>query len=197
MTRKVQCDVDIDFYNRDDALSLLPHVLASRLDKGELKYHNTGVYFQDIPKNPLTGAATIDYKTAEERGYFKIDFLNVNAYEGVKSEKHIKDLIQIEPIWELLHEKDICDKLAHVNGYHMLLSRLNPRSVEELAIVLALMRPAKKHLTDKCAVQGFDSVKSEVWEKPTDNEYYFKRSHSISYATLIVMQLNAICESVK
>ena len=190
----MQCDVDIDFLDREEILSLIPHVVASRHTKGELKKHNTGVYFQDVPMNPLTGASTIDYEEAEARGYFKIDFLNVSAYQGVKSEDHIKDLLSVEPIWELLCEKEICDQLAHINGYHVLVGLLKPRSINELAMVLALIRPAKKHLVNRCVELGFKSIEDEIWTKPTDGSYAFKKSHAISYAHLIVMQLNLICQ---
>lgn len=194
MTTRVQCDVDIDFLDREEILSLIPHVDASRYNKGDLKKHNTGVYFQDVPMNPLTGAATIDYEEAEARGYFKIDFLNVSAYQGVKGEDHIKDLLLMEPIWELLWEKEICDQLAHINGYHVLVGLLKPKSINELAMVLALIRPAKKHLIDRCVEQGFKSIEGEIWTKPIDGSYAFKKSHAISYAHLIVMQLNLICQ---
>lgn len=194
MTTRVQCDVDIDFLDREEILSLIPHIDASRYNKGDLKKHNTGVYFQDVPMNPLTGAATIDYEEAEARGYFKIDFLNVSAYQGVKGEDHIKDLLLMEPIWELLWEKEICDQLAHINGYHVLVGLLKPKSINELAMVLALIRPAKKHLIDRCVEQGFKSIEGEIWTKPIDGSYAFKKSHAISYAHLIVMQLNLICQ---
>jgi len=193
---KVQGDVDIDFANRDDLLSLIPHVVASRYEKGELKKHNSGIYLQNIPKNPLTGICSIDYEAAAARGYFKIDFLNVSAYQGIRNEKHIEQLLSIDPIWELLYEKDICDQLVHVNGYNQLLSKLRPASIEELAIVLALIRPGKKHLLSKCLEAGYTSINDEIWTKPEDNSYYFKKSHATSYAHLIVMQLNKICETV-
>ena len=79
-------DIDIDFVDRNKVLEIIKHVPAS-IDGN--KKHNTGVYVQPIPVNPLTGLATIDYKTAEDRGYFKIDFLNVSAYQGVRSEDHL------------------------------------------------------------------------------------------------------------
>ena len=46
-------------------------------EHGVTKKHNTGVYYTKIPVNPETGTSTIDYKMAEERGYFKLDLLNV------------------------------------------------------------------------------------------------------------------------
>ena len=188
-------DIDIDFFDRESLLSKIPHVVASRIEHGEIKKPNTGVYLQPIPVNPLTGLASVDYETAENRGYFKIDFLNVGAYKGVESEEHINQLLSIEPLWELMYEKEVCDQLFHVNGYHELLQKLKPKSILELATVLALIRPGKKHLIEKCASQGFDSIQDEVWTK-TEDTYSFKKSHSIGYAHVIVMQLNLICQSV-
>ena len=69
-------DIDIDFANRDNILSKLRHIPATLTDG---KKHNTGAYFIDIPVDPMSGQASIDFETAEERGYFKVDFLNVNA----------------------------------------------------------------------------------------------------------------------
>jgi len=192
---KIQCDIDIDFANREDILSKIPHVVAGRIDRGEYKHHNTGVYLQNMPVNPLNGLATIDYETAEQRGYFKIDFLNVNAYQGVKNEEHIKQLLSVEPLWDLMYEKDVCDQLFHVNGYHNLLAQLKPTSILELATVLALIRPGKKHLVPVCVEKGFQAIQDEVWIK-TDEGYSFKKSHAIGYAHVIVMQLNLICERI-
>ena len=37
--------------------------------------HNTGVYFTRCHSNPFTGLSSVDYKEAEDMGYFKIDIL--------------------------------------------------------------------------------------------------------------------------
>lgn len=191
----IKCDIDIDFANREDILSKIPHVVAGRHDRGEYKHHNTGVYLQSIPVNPMTGISTIDYEEAEDRGYFKIDFLNVNAYQGVKNEAHIITLLAVEPMWELMYEKDVCDQLFHINGYHNLLAQLKPTSILELATVLALIRPGKKHLVPVCIEKGFQAIQDEVWIK-TDEGYSFKKSHAVGYAHVIVMQLNLICDNI-
>lgn len=188
-------DIDVDFINRDDILNIIKHIPASMQDKDTLKKHNTGVYCTDIPFNPLTNTASIDYKIADQRGYFKIDFLNVGAYHGVKNEEHLKELLNTEPLWDLLCEKDVCDQLFHINGYHTLLADLKPKSIVELAIVLAMIRPGKKHLIPVCKEQGFQSINNEIWTK-TDDAYFFKKAHAISYASVIVVQLNLICEKI-
>lgn len=191
----INCDIDIDFANREDILSKIPHVVAGRYERGEYKHHNTGIYLQKIPVNPLTGLATIDYEEAEKRGYFKIDFLNVNAYKGVKNEEHINQLLAVEPLWDLMYEQDICDQLFHINGYHNLVAQLKPKSILELATVLALIRPGKKHLVPICIEKGFQAIQDEVWVK-TDEGYSFKKAHGIAYAHVIVVQLNLICEQI-
>ena len=186
-------DIDIDFVDRSKVLEIIKHVPAS-IDGN--KKHNTGVYVQPIPINPLTGYANIDYKTAEDRGYFKIDFLNVSAYQGVRNEDHLVQLLNTEPLWDLLHEKEVCDQLFHVNGYHTLLNALTPKTIEELAMVLAMIRPGKKHLIPICKDQGFQAIKDEIWVKPINDSYTFKKSHGHSYAALIIVQLNLICEKI-
>lgn len=192
MTKLELPDIDVDLQNRQQILDVIKHVPATL---GDGKKHNTGVYCQPIPVNPLTGQASIDYKTAEARGYFKIDFLNVSAYDGVKNEEHLIHLLNVEPMWELMEAKELCDQLFHINGYHELVKRLSPRSVIELAMFLALLRPGKKHLIPVCEKEGFEAIKDEIWVK-TDDAYFFKKSHAISYASVIVVQLNLICERI-
>ena len=64
-------DIDIDFADRNEILARLKHRLA-KLENG--KKHNTGVYVTEIPHNSVDGLSTIDYETAEDRGYSKIRF---------------------------------------------------------------------------------------------------------------------------
>lgn len=182
-------DIDIDFANRNKVLNIVEHVPAT-IDG--IKKHNTGVYCHTIPINPLTGQASIDYKTAEERGYFKIDFLNVSMYQGVKNEEHLIKLMSQEPLWDLLEQDEFTDLLFHVNGHGGILREMKPKSVEQLAAVLAIIRPAKRHLIGK----DWNEVMAEVWVKPTNDDYYFKKSHAHAYAMAIVVQMNLICEGV-
>jgi len=181
-------DVDIDFLNRQQILDLIKHIPASIKDGKRYKKHNTGVYCQEIPFNPLIGAASIDYKEAEQRGYFKIDFLNVNIYNGVKDEAHLIKLLNIEPLWNLLEQKDFTDMLFQIKGYHKLCQRMKPQSIPQLAAVLAIMRPAKRHLLGK----SWDVVNNEVWDKEDNEEYAFKKSHAHGYASAIVVQMKLL-----
>jgi DNA polymerase III alpha subunit len=185
-------DIDIDFANRTHALEKFKHVTAAIDDNGIFKKHNTGVYCTSVPYNPITGLSTIDYKQAEDRGYFKIDFLNVSVYEGVKDRAHLLELMETEPLWDLLEQDDFTQLLFHVNGHGSILRQSKPRSIEQLAAVLAMIRPAKRYLIGK----DWTTVMNEVWIKPENDEYYFKKAHAIAYAHVVVVQMNLICEGV-
>jgi DNA polymerase III alpha subunit len=185
-------DIDIDFADRNKILDILPHIPASIRENNIVKKHNTGVYFQEIPYDPFTDTANIDYKEAEDRGYFKIDFLNVSVYKDIRNEEHLNDLMNREPLWELLEQRDFVDLLFHLNGHSSILAQTKPKTVEQLAAVLAMIRPAKRYLVG----ETWDRILSEVWQRPNNDEYYFKKSHSIAYAVLIVVQMNLLCESI-
>lgn len=184
-------DIDIDFKNRDDALQYIPHIIAARNSPDGLVQHNTGIYAHKIPHDPFNNMSTIDYKTAEKRGYFKIDFLNVNVYNGIKDNAHLLRLMEIEPIWELLLNNEFVNLLFHLNGHGGILRQTRPTSVVQLAAVLSMIRPAKRYLIGK----DWNTVMNEIWKTPSDGSYAYKKSHSISYAMAIVVQMNYICES--
>jgi hypothetical protein len=182
-------DIDIDFPDRDIILSKLQHRIAL-LESG--KKHNTGIYATEIPHNPVTNISTIPHKQAEERGYFKLDFLNVSIYQNVRDEEHLVQLMTTEPIWNLLQEEQFVDQLFHLNGHCDLLKKVRPTSVEQLAAVLAMIRPSKRHLQD----EDWTTIMSEVWKKPIDGAYYYKQAHAVSYAMAVVVHMNLLCEEI-
>ena len=181
-------DVDIDFFDRDKALKLFKHTPASIIKEGNIEKHKTGVYFHDVPTDPITAQASLDYKIAEDRGYFKIDCLNVNIYKNVKSEQELVQLMIQEPDWDMLKDSKIVDQLFHLNGHFNIVSKLEPKNIEQLAAVLAIIRPAKRGLMYK----DWTDILKEVWVKPTDGSYFFKKSHAVAYAQAIVVQMNLI-----
>lgn len=187
---KINTDIDIDLGNRDLALDQLKHVTASMIrTDGNLVKHNSGVYFTDIPHD-IDNLSTIDYKVAEERGYFKIDLLNVSVYEQVKSEEHLIKLMMTEPPWERLLEKEFCEKLIHIGNYYDIITKLPEpiNSIPRMAMFLALIRPGKKHLIG----QSWVEIAKTIWDKPTDGSYYFKKSHSVGYSHLVVVNMNLL-----
>lgn len=188
----IRCDIDIDLADRNQILELTKHISAARIEKEQFKKHHTGVYFQKIPYNPITNTASIDYETAENRGYFKLDFLNVSVYTDVKSEQHLTNLMNKEPLWELLQQHEFVDLLFHLKGHADVLKKTCPTSVEQLAAVLAMIRPAKRYLIGK----DWTTIMTEIWTKPENNEYFFKKSHAISYALVVIVHMNLLCENL-
>lgn len=185
-------DIDIDFIDRERALSFFDYTPASRKDENQLIKHNTGIYLHEVPVDPINAISSIDYETAEQQGFFKIDFLNVNIYKGIRNEDHLVSLMDQEPLWDLLEDSDFVSNLFHVNAHSGILRKMKPKSIEQLAAVLAMIRPAKRYLIG----QSWEQVLSEVWKKPSSEEYYFKKSHATAYAVAIVVQMNLICEQI-
>jgi hypothetical protein len=185
-------DIDIDFVDRDSALGLFKHIKASRVDEGKLVKHNTGVYLHEVPVKAVENLCAVPYEEAEERNYFKIDFLNVGIYKGVRDEAHLIQLMETEPLWDLLLDDEFIQNLFHVNGHGSILRQSKPKSIEQLAAMLAMIRPAKRYLIGK----DWTTIMTEVWTKPENDDYFFKKSHATAYAVAIVVQMNLICEEL-
>jgi len=181
-------DIDIDFADRQKILDLIPHTKSSISDSKGFKTHNTGVYFTTCPTIPGTNQSSLDYQVAEALGYFKLDFLNVNVYSLVKSRQHLLKLIASDPPWYRLEEQSFVDELFHLNGHYEIIKKLKPDSIEKLACCLAIIRPAKRHLLDKPWPEIFDNV----WKKPENGQYFFKKAHAISYAQVVTLHMNLL-----
>jgi DNA polymerase III alpha subunit len=93
-------------------------------------------------------------------------------------------------MWELLEEKDFCDMLFHMRGHHSLCQTMKPKTISQLAAVLAMIRPAKRHLVGK----SWDEVMDEVWLVPDNDEYFFKKSHAVGYAMAVKLHMNLLTE---
>ena len=57
-------DIDIDVFDRDKVISKARCVRAAMYKDGKLSNHTSGVYFQNIPRDPFTNVSTYDYDTA-------------------------------------------------------------------------------------------------------------------------------------
>lgn len=188
---KFNSDIDIDFSNRDDILQHIKHIPAAMRNVKPIRKHATGIYVTDIPYDALNDIANIDYTEAEERGYIKLDFLNVHVYNNVRDETHLVELMR-EPNWSKLKEKDFVERLIHLsNHYNSLCKMPEPiDSIPRLAMFLAVIRPAKKHLIGL----PWKDVAKTVWDKDADG-YVFKKSHSLAYSQLVAVHMNLLEES--
>ena len=185
----MSADIDLDFADRSQILSLIKHVPARLVQDGQVRRHNSGVYVTDIPRDVINQCAAIDYITADDRGYFKIDFLNMTVYQQVRDQVHYDQLLTTEPDWSRLWtDSDWSKQLVHVGNYTELLKKMQPDSITRMAAFISIIRPGKAHLQGKSWDQVFDSV----WDGDNSRGYTFKRSHSISYAALVALHMNLL-----
>lgn len=187
-------DIDIDVANRDRILRLIRNTPAMMEGAKKNTRHKTGVYFHEMPDDPVTGLATIDYKAAEEMGFFKIDILNVSLYSKINSPQQLDYLLSLETDWSMLTSPAVVKKCFHIHKHFNIVNKLRPDSLEKLAAVLGVIRPAKKHLLH----EPWDTILKEVWVKPENDDegYFFKKAHAHAYAQAIILQLNMIKEGI-
>lgn len=183
-------DIDIDLQTSFNPKELFPWARASLVKDGDLRPHPCGVHPQAIPEDPITQLSAIPYDKAEEIGYAKIDFLHLSVYDHFEKREHIEQLLEVEPDWGLLTIPDEQKKLFQLSKHGDILSAVKPRSIEELADVLALIRPGKKQLVKLYKTQR-EATRRILYAKD-ENGYSFKKSHAIAYAQVIVLQLHLI-----
>lgn len=183
-------DIDIDLQTSFDPKSLFPWTKASIVKNEDLAPHPCGVYPQNIPVDPVTGLAAIPYKEAEQLGFMKIDFLHLGVYDNFQSREEIEELLELEPDWNLLLIPSEQKKLFQLSNHGDILTEVKPKSIEELADVLALIRPGKKKLVKLYKAQR-DACRRILYAKD-ESGYSFKKSHAIAYSMVIVLQLHLI-----
>jgi hypothetical protein len=186
----MSADIDIDFANRDNVLKLIQHTPA-RQSNG--RKHNSGVYVTNIPRDPFNNCAALDYETAEQRGYFKLDFLNMSVYGLVQDPAHYQQMLDQTPPWERLWtDREWAQQLVHVGNYTDLLKAMRPDSIPRMAAFISIIRPGKAHLQTRPWPEVFESV----WDGDESQGFVFKHSHAISYAALVALHMNLISQDV-
>jgi hypothetical protein len=189
---KITFDVDIDLANRDLVLPHIKYISAAMRKVTPMRKHASGIHPCNIPYDPIHDMAAISYEEAEKRGYFKLDLLNVYVYEKVRDEQHLLDLMR-EPNWQMLTKRDLVEKLVHLNGQYDIMKRM-PEPIDtipRLAMFLAVIRPAKRHLIG----ETWKKVNETVWDRGTDG-YTFRKSHAIAYAQLVTIHMNLLKEEI-
>ena len=185
-------DIDIDFPTKFDPTTVFDNVVvASMVKDGELTKHPCGHYFQKMPVDGVTNLAAIPYEEAEVLGYTKIDFLHLTVLDHFKSKAEIRALCNLEPDWTLLEDPANIEKLMHLHNHVDLVLTVKPTSVIELADCITLIRPGKKKLLSMYLQDRELVRRTSLYEKTTTG-YSFKKSHAISYALTIVLQMHLI-----
>lgn len=184
-------DIDIDIRPDVLPLELFKGVAtrASMVQNNHLVKHQVGLYFQNIPQDRLTGFSAIPYEEAEDHGYFKIDMLNNNALKQFSTKKEMDDLLDIEPDWSLLLDKDNVDKLFHLAGHFDIVYAIKPKSALEIADAIAFIRPFKEKILDKY-LRNKTEHRKELYT--VRDKSHMKKAHAVAYALIVVLQLHLI-----
>jgi hypothetical protein len=187
----MSADIDIDFADRESVLKLIKHVPARQTIEGKVRKHNSGVYVTDIPQDPVDRCAALDYETAEQRGYFKIDLLNMSVYNLIQSPEHYEQVLAQTPDWQRLWTDSAwASQLVHIGNYTELLQQMKPDSIPRMAAFISIIRPGKSHLQKKTWTEVFASV----WDGDNSRGFVFKKSHAVSYAQLVVLHMNLLTQ---
>ena len=185
----MSADIDLDFANREDVLKLIHHTPARQTVQGQVRRHNSGVYVTDIPQDPEHGCTAIDYESAEQRGYFKIDLLNMSVYQLIRDPVHYDAMLSAAPPWSRLWtDQPWASQLVHVGNYVDLMVSMQPDSIPRMAAFISIIRPGKAHLQRK----SWDQVFASVWDGDESRGYTFKKSHAVSYAALVALHMNIL-----
>lgn len=185
----MSADIDIDFADREQILNLVQHIPARQIVQKQVRRHNSGVYVTAIPYDPVNECAAIDYESAEQRGYFKIDFLNMSVYQLIKSPEHYTEMLAATPPWNRLWQDSTwASQLVHIGNYTELLKSMRPDSIPRMAAFISIIRPGKAHLQNK----SWEDVFNSVWDGDDSQGYTFKKSHALSYAALVALHMNLL-----
>lgn len=161
-------------------------------EKQHIKPHPSGHYVEcGMPKDVFTGQATIDYETAEAWGFNKVDLLINSSYGMFTSKDEVRKLVAKEPDWTLLELDEYLECMPQIYNARTIIRDIKPKSIEDLADVLALMRPGKIELLETYK-KDKAFAREMLYTKTT--KVYFKRSHAIAYASMLVCFLNKLEE---
>lgn len=189
-----QADIDIDLPTSFKPESIFPTWSKASIydaNNQSVKPHPCGVYPQKMAKDPISRLAAIPYNIAEELGYIKLDFLHLAIYDKFSSRQEIVELLELEPDWTLMMAPSVVSKLFQLANHFETVSKIKPKSTEELADVIALIRPGKKSLIG-LYLKDRESCRRLLYAKGDSEEFSFKKSHAISYALVIQLQLHLI-----
>jgi len=188
----MSADIDIDLANRDQLLALIQATPARQTHQGQVRRHNSGIYATDIPYDPVNACAAIDYETAEQLGYFKIDLLNMSVYQLIRDSIHYQQMLAQEPPWSRLWTDPAwARQLVHIGNYTELLETMRPDSIPRMAAFISIIRPGKAHLQGR----PWEDVFASVWDGDASLGFVFKQSHAISYAALVALHMNLLNQS--
>ena len=183
-------DIDIDTQSDFEGSEFSTAVRASRVMNKQLLPHPSGYYFENIPVDEITKLSAIPFKEANSLGYFKVDLLHNSVYDNFSSRDEIKELMKKDPDWSLLESVENIEKLPQIYNHARIVLTIKPRSINDLADILAIIRPAKRHLLTPYVMGRVD--RSELYTMVKGSGYQFKKSHAVAYAHVVALEMHRL-----
>lgn len=178
-------------------------VRASKLEHGRMVYHASGLYFQHMPLSPnatkTRPMAAYPHAIAKSKGFMKIDLLsNRHLFwfgSGLRRRDAYLDLLSHPEfpwdrfVLESLYGKGMNPKIAQLAKWFRFARMYPPKSVDDISVLVALVRPGKKHLQGK----SLDDVRAGIWQDDNGGspDMVFKRPHAV--ATAMTVCLHMLC----
>ena len=181
-------DIDIDL--SPSSTQPFNWVRASMVDQktGGITPHPVGWHPQELPIHK--DVCAIPHKAAEDLGFLKVDFLPNAVYATAQSHEQVCRLAETEPRWPLLEDQSVVQTLFQLGAHADYVLKAKPRSVSDLAELIAIIRPAKAHLKELYLTDR-NAARALLWTKEPGT-YGYKKSSATAYALAICVQLNSV-----
>lgn len=184
-------DIDLDVVDAHKVQEYGVRAMLYNETLAKVMPHPSGIYLEDVPVDEATGLCAFDYEYGNETGFAKLDILSNSAYKIFKDKKDLIKHVNMKPDWEKFLDPKYHTQLPHIANYGEIIGLVKPQSIEEVADITALIRPAKiKYLN--VYLQSKHRARRNLYKRPADGGMYFKRAHAISYAVMIVAVFNKI-----
>ena len=182
-------DIDIDVADRDKLIKLVNGVPAMIAKDGKRTLIQVCISMRCHMILLLDLQQWITSKQ-KMKAFLRLMCLMWDCIKRLNPRQQLDELLAMEPMWELLEHKEVVEQLFHILKHFEVVQRMKPRSLEQLAAVLGIIRPAKRHLLGK----DWNVVMEDIWVKPQGDAYFFKKAHAHAYAQAIILQLNMLAK---
>ncbi|RMH20483.1 MAG: hypothetical protein D6698_04180 [Gammaproteobacteria bacterium] len=158
--------------------------VASIIRDNELLRHPSGVYVSRVPVDPVTGQCSLDHHRAEHLGYPKVDLLVNRSYAAFRSTDELAEYVNRIYAGEFPAEHFLDPKyyegeprIPQLYRHYDMVLRYPPKSVDDVAILFALIRPACRHLVGL----PIEEIAQRIWVEKTKG-YRYKKSAAYGVA---------------
>lgn len=189
MSNRRTFDCDIDVNSKVDKTKYGTRAMVYNSDTEKVLAHPSGYYLERVPVDDLTGICSFDYEYGEEYGYMKVDLLTNSSYDTFLSKEEVLTALDQTPDWSLLEDEEFVSTLPHIGKHYDLIKQIKPKSIDDLSDALALIRPGKKHLLG-AYLNDKERVRHQLYRRSANDQNFFKKSHSYSYAAMIICVMN-------